>query len=914
MTNYTPLISSGAALTPQNADWLGGKAANLVALQATGQPVPPFYVITTEAFRLALDRAELSGKIARRLSEVTSASDAALRDMGSEIREWIQTIQLPAELACTIADHEWTRQCTALAVRSSVAGEDEAGHAFAGLHASVLGVRGREAMERAIKEVWASGFNEPALIYRRRMGISLQNVAVAVIVQPMIDARTSGVMFTANPATGNVHELVISSLFGAGEGLMSAGLDADRFVIEKVSLTITSQVVAKSEQFQFDETSEPSLQRVPVSNSLRTQSSLSAAEIESLARTGLAIERHFGRPQDIEFAIDRAGRRFILQTRPITTVAELGPAAGNRLIWDNSNIIESYFGVTSPMTFSFIRRAYTIVYYCFAEVMGISPELVRKNKYTFENMLGLFRGRVFYNLLNWYRLLRLFPGFQYNKQFMESMMGVKEPVELGDGAAPPGFLRRYFVELPALFRLVCRSAWNFCRIRRGVGQFTEHFERCHRHWRAIDFGSKSPHELMALYRMMEDTLLWNWKAPIVNDFFVMVFCGALRRLCKAWCRDESGSLANDLLCGEGNIASAEPTRMLLRLARLANDSPELKQVVTTEPPETLAQRIASDPRFCTFSAEFQRYLELFGARRMNELKLEAPSLREKPGELFQILRHYLKADASIALDSSSVRCREQLIRSQAEARAFRALRRSRGAFRRATVFRWVLNNSRLGVKNREQMRFARTQIYDVLRDMLRAIAHRLVSEQILDDAGDIFYLTLDEIWDYIKGTAVTTDLRGLASLRRKEFESYDSDVASAPDSRFETYGMAYHRNLFKNRGQPTPAQPTNGTFRGTPCSSGAATGAVRVLQTPSPDSLVAGEILVAERTDPGWVPLYPTVAGILIERGSILSHSAIVAREMGIPTIVGIPGLLSRIRTGDQVSMDGSTGTIRVLT
>jgi pyruvate,water dikinase len=270
-------------------------------------------------------------------------------------------------------------------------------------------------------------------------------------------------------------------------------------------------------------------------------------------------------------------------------------------------------------------------------------------------------------------------------------------------------------------------------------------------------------------------------------------------------------------------------------------------------------------------------------------------------------------ETSISLDPVAARRREQQIRSQAESRVFGALRRSRGSIHKTAIFRWVLNNSRLGVKNREQMRFARTRIYDLLRDLIRSIARRLADEGILHTPDDIFYLTLDEVWDYIKGTAVTTDLRGLVALRRKEFKAYALTGDSAPDSRFETYGMAYHRNLFKNRRQGTPVEPAGGVLRGTPCSSGAATGKVRVLQTPSPDSLAAGEILVAERTDPGWIPLYPTVSGILIERGSILSHSAIVAREMGIPTIVGIPGLLKSLRTGDRVSMDGSTGTVEVL-
>jgi pyruvate,water dikinase len=204
------------------------------------------------------------------------------------------------------------------------------------------------------------------------------------------------------------------------------------------------------------------------------------------------------------------------------------------------------------------------------------------------------------------------------------------------------------------------------------------------------------------------------------------------------------------------------------------------------------------------------------------------------------------------------------------------------------------------------MRFARTRIFGLVREVVRAFGRRLHEEQLLDAPEDVFYLGLDELWDYVKGTALTTDLRGLAALRRKEFEAYRAN----PDieERFETFGMAYHRNAFRTRRGAAAA--TAEGLRGVACSPGIVTGAVKVLRSPDDDLRLDGEILVAERTDPGWIPLYPSISGLLIERGSILSHSAIVAREMGIPTIVGIRGLTALIKTGDTVTMNGSTGEI----
>ncbi|HEX6863482.1 MAG TPA: PEP/pyruvate-binding domain-containing protein, partial [Thermoanaerobaculia bacterium] len=699
----------------ENPSILGGKGANLARLEALGLPVPPWYAITTRA----------SGLISPELEQEVKRAHAV-----------------------RITEDAY------VAVRSSAAGEDAAGESFAGLHDSFLYIKGWEQLFEAVRRVWASAYNERALAYRRAKGLPLDGIAIAVVVQRMVDPHAAGVLFTVNPNDGNVYEAVVSSLWGAGEGLVSVGLDADTFTVDKETFEIRDQIATKTERMILNEAAAGGLLRTGVPSEMRDVPSLTPEQVKELVKTGVALENHFRRPQDIEFAVDASGKLFLLQARPVTTVEELGPAAGNRLLWDNSNIIESYSGVTSPMTFSFIRRAYSIVYHCFAEVMGFDARTVRANRDVFDNMLGLFRGQVYYNLFNWYRLVRLFPGFNYNKSFMESMMGVREGLQ--EEPAPVTGVQRYTRELPALLRLVGRSTLNFLNIRRIVSDFQAHFREHYERWSALDFRAMAPHELGALYREMEDKLLWQWKAPIINDFFVMVFYGTLKKLCANWCGDEAGSLQNDLIVGEGGIESTEPTRMLLRLAGQAREMPELRQLLLDRSPEDLVQEVPS--RFPDFGAEIRRYLDLYGFRGVNELKLEEPSVKDRPAFVYQILRNYLTGDPS-ALDLSSIGEREQRIRREAEARAFAAL-----GFFRAAIFRRVLNNARLGVKNRENMRFARTRIYGVLREMLRAVGEHFTADSILDAPQDIFYLTLDEVWDYTRGRAVTTDLEALAAL------------------------------------------------------------------------------------------------------------------------------------------------------
>jgi len=221
----------------------------------------------------------------------------------------------------------------------------------------------------------------------------------------------------------------------------------------------------------------------------------------------------------------------------------------------------------------------------------------------------------------------------------------------------------------------------------------------------------------------------------------------------------------------------------------------------------------------------------------------------------------------------------------------------------------VLTRARLGVRNRENLRLLRTRVYGLLRDLLRALGARLAGDGVLEKTEDVFYLTLDELWDFVKGTAVTTDLRALVSLRRKEFDAYRRE--EAPADRFETVGVACRGTPFR-RG-PAVATAGGSLLQGTGCSPGEVEGTVIALRTPPSDLRLSGQILAAERTDPGWVVFFPCISGLLVERGSLLSHSCIVARELGIPTIVKIPGLLDRISSGRRVKMNGSDGTIRIL-
>lgn len=891
---------------------VGGKGAALARLQAAGFAVPPWFALDGGTLRAALDGEPAFAALRGPLEELAAAADPAARlAVAARLRAAFEGLEPPAGLVAALraALDEWLPGAARVSARSSAADEDGRGDSFAGIHDSFLFVSGAEALAQALLRVWASAFSERAVVYRAERGLAAAEPRMAVLVQDMVEAVASGIAFTANPSTGNVEEILVSSCWGAGEGIVSAGLDADLFTVSKRDGATEVRLAVKEEQL-LRRASGDGLERAPVPPELRGVPSLAPATLRGLVEELTRLERLFRVPQDVEFSVDGAGRLFLLQARPVTTVAEAGPAAGNPIVWDNSNIVESYSGPTSPMTFSFIRHAYSIVYHCFARVMGVHPREVERHRHVFTNMLGLFRGRVYYNLHNWYRLVALFPGFRWNSGFMESMMGVK--VKLPEDERPgAGAFERLFVELPRLLRLVWRSLGNFRRIDALVERFQRDFDGHMRRWQALDLDGMAPHELMALYREMEEALLWKWDTPIVNDFFVMVHYGLLKKACAGWCGDADGSLQNDLLCGQGDIESTAPTRRLMAIAREVRARPDRLAAFLAADPAELAAGIRGGGPLEPVHAQVRAWLDDYGFRCMDELKLEEPSLKERPLFVYQVLQNYLRADEGL-LDPSRQDERERRVRGEAEARAATALSAGVSLLPRRWIFGRLLAAARKGVRNRENLRFARTRIYGLLRELLNAIGRDFEREGILDGAADLYLLTIDEVWDFIKGTAVTTDLRGLAELRRVESARWRDPAEPEPDDRFTTWGSACHRNLFRDWSAAAAAGAGDG-LRGVGCSPGRVEGVARVVASPQDDLRLNGEILVAARTDPGWVPLYPAISGLVVERGSILSHSAIVAREMGIPTVVGVSGLMGAVRDGQRLRLDGSTGEVEPL-
>jgi phosphohistidine swiveling domain-containing protein len=843
---------------------IGGKATNLFSLQEIGFRVPKFVVIPADELTPIIEK-------------------------GSNAIAAIDNFQIPSSFLESIISA--FSKDTLFAVRSSGIDEDGSDFSFAGQFESLLFIN-KNTLESAIKTVWKSAFSERVLAYRKKNNL-LSTQGIAIVIQEMIDADVAGVGFGINPTNGDRNAKVLSAVYGLGEGLVSGELDADTFIFKNNEL-IEQQLAHKTHQFIFNKKEKNGLVKVELNKEKADSVTLNKTNIIELAGILETCQRHFHKPQDIEFAI-KDGQIYLLQTRPITSLDKVADPNDLYTLWDNSNIIESYPGVTTPLTFSFISESYDGAYKLFSEFMGVSPKAIQTNERIYKNTLGLMNGRVYYNLKTWYQMLALLPGYSINARFMEKMMGVKERFDI-----PESYLLSKGAAWWSIFKMVIKMFRRYRSLPRKRKAFMTLLNTTISEYKAIDLPSKSAHELIDLYLNFEKKLLNEWKAPLLNDFFAMIWFGLLEKRCQQYKISDNPNIHNDLLCGSSDIISTQPIHRSIELATMITENEDLKQLFLDENEATIWKTLkGNNSDFQPLKLEIDRYIHDFGERCIGELKLETISYTQEPAQFIRVLKSYVETGITKKSTSNNI---ENELRSNAE----KALN---DTLKTKPIKKWrlksTLRKARDLVSSRENLRYERTRAFGIVRAIFSNMGTRFYAESIIDNPRDIFFLTKEEIFSFIEGRAVTQNIKALIALRKAEFAGYEQQ--ESPSERFPTYGVVYHANDFFSTQK---LEAIEGDLKGIGCCPGRVRAKVRVVTDPKSVRSLDGDILVTSSTDPGWVTLFPSAGGIIVERGSLLSHSAIVSREMGIPCIVSVTGLLKTLKTGDIVEMDGSTGVI----
>jgi pyruvate,water dikinase len=822
---------------------VGNKAARLAFLSRSGFNVPEFFVINPSAA----------------IASEPEKDKPAVIDCEAGAR---------AEIETTVRG--FCADGSLVAVRSSSIEEDDAQNSFAGQLDSFLNIRSSEVCAKVI-DVWQSAFSERIQSYRKSRDVSESIPVPGVFVQKMVNADAAGVAFAVDPVNGDEKIAVVAAARGLGESLVSGECQGDTWRVGTRRNIVSRDI--ESER--------------PV---------LSDRQVHRVAGLVRKVSKVFGAPQDIEWAIQN-NRLYLLQSRDITTVREKSDADGTYALWDNSNIVESYGGVTTPLTFSIARGAYQEAYRHFGRVLGVSERIIAQNNDAYAQMIGLIRGRVYYNLLNWYRLLMLTPGFRFNRKFMEQMMGVTQG--LPDDAVPQPEDGRRLARLRAALGML-RVAWRL------LNKLVRHNSRVIAFHRKLDIAMQPValnamplDALLAEYKELQSKVIPAWETPLINDLYCMIFHGLLRQLSERWLPCELAEIHNDLVCGEAGIISLEPVARMQSMAALARRDSAFVTALCEQPLSVIEFHLLAHK---TFATEYNDYLARFGDRCLDELKLESQTLGDDPLPLLRAIGQLAKSSAPSG--SSGLMDNLRRVAEEKISVAF-----SGKPFRRA-IFGVVLKLARARVRDRENLRFERTRVYGRVRAIFVEVGRRFVNLQAIENADDIFYLDVAEITAFASGTGSSAAISALVLTRRDEFQAYaDSEE---PPRRFITCGPPQLASSMQEVVQGT--ESASGLSRsGQACSPGVVRGPVKIVRDPRTATVVAGDILVAQRTDPGWVTIFPLVSGMIMERGSLLSHSAIVARELGLPAVVGVEDACQWLADGDWVELNGATGTIRKL-
>jgi rifampicin phosphotransferase len=866
---------------------VGGKALNLGIMSSGGLPVPGGFCVTTEAYRLVVQQQldDLMDKLASATDTGGVAADAG------EARRRVLALEPPAELRTAITDHyEALGDNEAVAVRSSATAEDLAYASFAGQQDTYLNVVGSAALLDAVRRCWASLWTDRAVSYRNANGIGHRSVALAVVVQRMIDATAAGVMFTANPVTSSRNETVIDASPGLGEAVVSGAVNPDHFVVNSVGRRIVARRLGDKRMLITGLRGGGTERRELVDQS--SVACLDDEQVLQLTDLGQQVQRHYGAPQDTEWALDAAGRFWLTQARPITTLYPLPRMhqPGLRVLMCLS-LAQGLTRPITPMGIAAIRLIGTSVATAIkmppAQPLAGPPAMHAPGQRLFMDITSVLRNRIGRKAViaafgvmeaRASAVLKVL-GEQPEFSIIESsdhtvlrhiagaLIRNRVPVRVVAGLANPELAYRGIAATERRLRRSLTLPANATATQR------------------LDFVEERVGDLFLL---MPRTV-----AYAVGGLLMLV---ASRRLLRDVA--EPGELQEVLRGLPHNVTTEMDLKLWELTEQIRNDEPSRTVFTDMAVPELL-QRYRDRALPPVAQRGLQAFLRRYGHRAVAEIDLGMPRWSDDPSHLLGVISNYLRLDTADLDPVSQFKAGQTKAESMITSLATRLTEHSRV---RARLAGWTLRRVRQLIGLRESPKFLLIVALGVMREQLKDVGRELAAAGRIDQIEDVFFLDLGDARRGLAGE----DLRSLVVARREAYQQ-------------ELKRRHIPRLLLSDGTEPEAvaaeaagAAGTDGALTGSPASTGTVTARARVVLDPVGAHLEPGEILVAPSTDPGWTPLFLTAGGLVMEMGGSNSHGAVVAREYGIPAVVGVPEATHKIETGQLITVDGAAGLVTV--
>lgn len=825
----------------QDVDLVGGKGANLGALSGLdGIAVPPGFCVTTHAFRRVVAQVPEIGDRLGALSRLDAGDREAIGAHGAALRSALEDVAIPADVEAAIADALARRgRDAAYAVRSSATAEDAPTASFAGQHDSYLNVVGPVAVLAHVRRAWGSLFTERAIAYRLRNGLDHHEAGMAVVVQRMVDAQAAGVLFTADPVTGNRRVASVEAVPGLGEALVSGRADPNVFTVRDDAVLTRA---ARQER--------------PV---------LTDAQVLALARLGRRVEARLGRPQDIEWCL-ADGAFAVVQSRPITTLFPVpaAPDAAPR-VYVSVGHGQMMTDAMRPLGLSVFQLTAMPVMHAAGSRLFVEVTDRLASPAAAAGMVAVMR--------------------QSDPLIGDALQTVIDrgfvPPAAGDGApAKPVVPPAPEEPDPALIgELVAQAEASLAGLARDIAPLSGPavFEFILNDIRELKRVTFDPRSLPLIMAGMEAA--W-W----LNDQL------------EAWLgeRNAADTLTQSV---PGNV-TAEMGLALLDVADAIRPHPEVVAFLEGAEDEDLLDGLALLDGGPQARAAIEGFLDRYGMRCVGEIDLTRPRWSERPSALVPLIlgnvRNFAPGEGARRFE----RGRQEALEKAEEVLA--RLRALPDGERKAAEARRMIDRVRAFSGYREYPKYHIISRYMVYKNALLVEARRLVAARVLRETEDVFFLTFQELHDAVRTHTVDP---ALIVRRRKAF---DADVALVPPrvltSEGEALNGSYHRE-----GVP------EGALIGLAVSAGTVEGRARVILDMDDADVEPGDILVTAHTDPSWSPLFVAVAGLVTEVGGRMTHGAVIAREYGLPAVVGLERATQVIRDGQRIRVHGTDGYVELL-
>lgn len=861
-------------LNTTTLDQVGGKAINLGKLLNADFPVPPGLVITTQAYYGHIKTPAIKNTLQKLLTQLDTTDEEELHTISKKIKELITKTPHKPEFVKTLNTQLKTlSKDSTWAVRSSATAEDLPEASFAGQQDTYLNITTKETAAY-VKSCWASYWNQRAISYRQQNNIDHLNGGVAVIVQTMVDATKSGVMFTSDPRNKRADTIILESIYGLGEAIVSGMVTPDQYAIDKKSGKIIKENINTKEKKLVLSQGKNTIKTV--AKNQQNKPSLTPKQISQLITLGKKIEAHFNSPQDIEWSFQK-NSLYILQTRPITTLEE-----PDEILWTRGYGDEYWTDVASPLYVSLLGR------YLEDYVTKEGAKIMGYNEVLGHDLIRIHKSHAYFNTNVLESVFTYYPKFARTKELLNYF-----PLTQQDR------IQKLPTKTMKLLASQIRIALfdpdgKVGRTDKAYKQWCKQFLADMEEFDQADLSNYTNEELHNTFKKMEQSYLKHYQLIRYGMVSHSIATNLIiKKWLENWLDDKNGELYSKIISGLPGNKTVETNIAIARLASLAQQHPTIKASLQKDKPKTFLTKLKHNTSWQDYNTAYQEFLKNYG-HRCHTREVYYPCWINNQEQIIMILASLIDNQD---LDLSDLEIQKRAERLKTEEHLYEQIAKKRFGFLKKLIFKTVLNYAQIYLTFRENQRFYLDHQHLRQRRLFLEYGKRFYEQKLIKDPNDIFFLSKEDIFEIAKGTK---DI-DMSKLKKQKDDFFKNQGKLPP--KFIQGNTEFDDTIIDDKNSLT--------ITGVGCSPGITTGTVRIIKDVSElGKIKNNEILITRNTDPAWTPIFKKLSGLITETGGILSHGAVVSREYGIPAVTAVKNATTLFKNGQTITLDGNQGII----